>query len=145
MISVIINNDKVKDIIKRIKSSDNLHDVRFVKAYNGKLKETPLGGILVTVNNGVNVVNSFVGGISGNGKFGEKIESELKLNIYCPYQNGGDGITQTINSIVELLPSVDSENIVKDVSVSEIKYSKEYEAVYRTVSISMNYCEFKGD
>lgn len=142
---MIINNDKVQNIIRRIKSSGSFDDVRFVKAYNGKLKETPLGGILVTVNNGVNVVNSFAGGIVGNGKFGEKIESELKLNIYCPYQNGGDGITQTINSIVEILPTADSENIIKDVSVSEIKYSKEYEAVYRTLSISLDYCDCRRD
>lgn len=55
---MVIHNDKVEDIIKKIKLSKDLDDVRFVKAYNGKLKETPLGGILVTVNNGVNIVNS---------------------------------------------------------------------------------------
>ena len=59
---MVIHNDKVEDIIKKIKLSKDLDDVRFVKAYNGKLKETPLGGILVTVNNGVNIVNSFAGG-----------------------------------------------------------------------------------
>lgn len=47
---MVIHNDKVEDIIKKIKESKDLDDVRFVKAYNGKLKETPLGGILVTVN-----------------------------------------------------------------------------------------------
>ena len=142
---MIIHNDKVENIIKRIKSNSSLDDVRFVKAYNGKLKETPLGGILVTVNNGVNTVNSFAGGFTGNGKSGEQIKQELKLNIYCPYQNGGDGITHTINSIVELLPKADSENLVSDVSVSEIKYSKEYEAVYRTLSLSLDYLDYGDD
>ena len=42
-------------LFKKINKSKDLDDVRFVKAYNGKLKETPLGGILVTVNNGVNI------------------------------------------------------------------------------------------
>lgn len=101
---MVIHNDKVEDIIKKIKLSKDLDDVRFVKAYNGKLKETPLGGILVTVNNGVNIVNSFAGGFAGNGMSGENIKSELKLNIYCPYQNGGDGYHPYNNSIVELLP-----------------------------------------
>lgn len=145
MILVVIHNDKVEDIIKKIKSSKDLDDVRFVKAYNGKLKETPLGGILVTVNNGVNMVNSFAGGFAGNGMIGENIKSELKLNIYCPYQNGGDGITHTINSIVESLPKADSENIVSGISVSEIKYSQEYEAVYRTLSLSLDYLDYRGE
>lgn len=145
MILVVIHNDKVEDIIKKIKSSKDLDDVRFVKAYNGKLKETPLGGILVTVNNGVNMVNSFAGGFAGNGMSGENIKSELKLNIYCPYQNGGDGITHTINSIVESLPKADSENIVSGISVSEIKYSNEYEAVYRTLSLSLDYLDCRGE
>ena len=117
MILVVIHNDKVEDIIKKIKLSKDLDDVRFVKAYNGKLKETPLGGILVTVNNGVNIVNSFAGGFAGNGMSGENIKSELKLNIYCPYQNGGDGITHTINSIVELLPKADSDNIISSINI----------------------------
>lgn len=145
MILVVIHNDKVEDIIKKIKLSKDLDDVRFVKAYNGKLKETPLGGILVTVNNGVNMVNSFAGGLAGNGMIGENIKSELKLNIYCPYQNGGDGITHTINSIVESLPKADSENIVSGISVSEIKYSNEYEAVYRTLSLSLDYLDCRGE
>ena len=127
---MVIHNDKVEDIIKKIKLSKDLDDVRFVKAYNGKLKETPLGGILVTVNNGVNIVN---------------IKSELKLNIYCPYQNGGDGITHTINSIVELLPKADSDNIISSINVSEIKYSQEYEAVYRTLSLSLDYLDYRGE
>ena len=141
MILVVIHNDKVEDIIKKIKLSKDLDDVRFVKAYNGKLKETPLGGILVTVNNGVNIVNGF----AGNGMSGENIKSELKLNIYCPYQNGGDGITHTINSIVELLPKADSDNIISSINVSEIKYSQEYEAVYRTLSLSLDYLDYRGE
>ena len=143
MILVVIHNDKVEDIIKKIKLSKDLDDVRFVKAYNGKLKETPLGGILVTVNNGVNIVNSFAGGFAGMS--GENIKSELKLNIYCPYQNGGDGITHTINSIVELLPKADSDNIISSINVSEIKYSQEYEAVYRTLSLSLDYLDYRGE
>ena len=37
---MVIRNDKVEDIIKKIKLSKDLDDVRFVKAYNGKLRNT---------------------------------------------------------------------------------------------------------
>ena len=91
------------------------------------------------------IFSTFAGGFIGNGKVGENIKSELKLNIYCPYQNGGDGITHTINCIVELLPKADSDNIISSINVSEIKYSQEYEAVYRTLSLSLDYLDYRGE
>lgn len=139
-----IFNDKIQEIIKGIKSDHSLDNVRFVKAYNGRLRETPLGGTLVTVGTGVSAVSSFAGGFAPNGDKGEFIKQQLMLNVYCPYQNGGDGITHTINAIVEQIPKVDDQHIVTNVEVSEIRFSKEYEAVYRTVSLDLDYLVIGG-
>ena len=131
-------NSKVEEIIKEIKTDHSLDGVKFVKAYNGRIKEAPLGEILVTV-------GTFAGGYLGNGSKGERVNSKIKMNVYCPYLNGGDGITHTVNTLVDKISSVDRENLVSDISVSEIKFSKEYDAVYRTVSFNLDYCRNKEE
>jgi hypothetical protein len=137
---VVLLTDKIENLIKKMKQQQPLDKVCFVKAYNGRLRETPLGELLVTVGVGKNTQDSFYGGYMGNGEKGENITGELLLNVYCPYSSGGDGITDVVNNILESLNNNDDENLVTSISVSEIKFSKEYEAVYRTVTISLNYC-----
>ena len=134
-------SSKVEEIIREIKTDHSLDGVKFVKAYNGRLREVPLGEILVTVGTGVETVGSFAGGYLGNGSKGERVNSKIKMNVYCPYLQGGDGITHTVNTLVSKINSVDRDNIVSDISVSEIKFSKEYDAVYRTVSFNLDYCQ----
>ena len=138
-------NSKVEEIIKEIKTDHSLDGVKFVKAYNGRIKEAPLGEILVTVGTGVETVGTFAGGYLGNGSKGERVNSKIKMNVYCPYLNGRDGITHTVNTLVDKISSVDRENLVSDISVSEIKFSKEYDAVYRTVSFNLDYCRNKEE
>lgn len=133
-------SSKVEEIIKNLKSDHSLDEVRFVKAYNGRLREAPMESILVTVGVGVNSTDSFMGGYHGSGFKGEKVSSQLVLNVYCPYANGGDGITHTVNTIVNKIPGVDQDKIVSGIDVSEIKFSKKYEAVYRTVNVHLDYC-----
>ena len=60
-------SSKVEEIIREIKTDHSLDGVKFVKAYNGRLREVPLGEILVTVGTGVETVGSFAGGFLGNG------------------------------------------------------------------------------
>ena len=138
-------NSKVEEIIREIKTDHSLDGVKFVKAYNGRIKEAPLGEILVTVGTGVETVGTFAGGYLGNGSKGERVNSKIKMNVYCPYLNGGDGITHTVNTLIDKISSVDRENLVSDISVSEIKFSKEYDAVYRTVSFNLDYCRNKEE
>ena len=138
-------NSKVEEIIKEIKTDHSLDGVKFVKAYNGRIKEAPLGEILVTVGTGVETVGTFAGGYLGNGSKGERVNSKIKMNVYCPYLNGGDDITHTVNTLVDKISSVDRENLVSNISVSKIKFSKEYDAVYRTVSFNLDYCRNKEE
>lgn len=134
-----IESSKIDEMIREIRSDHSLDNVRFVKAFNGKKRENPIAGLLVTVGIGRSEVSSFFGGFAGNCK-ADNIKSELVLNVYCPYVDGGDGITETINTILEKIKGTEINESVCDMQVSEIKFSKEYEAVYRTVTLSLDYC-----
>ena len=141
----MIKKDILFELVKSLKEDANLNNIRFVKAYNGQQKESPLEDILVTVTTGKSESTGFIGGYIGNSEKGKEINSEIILNVYCPCEKGGDGITDTVNTIVERISKTDIDSLVKDIQVSEIKLNSEYEAVYRTIKLSMRYISLGGD
>jgi hypothetical protein len=134
-----IPNNEIEKLIKEIKKNSSLDGVRFVKAYKGRKADSPVEGLLVTVALGEEIGESFFGGYMANEEKGERIKSDLLLNVYCPYKNGGEGITEVVNLILEGLKQSQGESLVSSVTVSEIKLSREYEAVYRTIKIALDY------
>ena len=133
-------SENTEKLIQSVKMNNSLNDVRFIKAHNGRSGDKPIMSPLVTVQERAFQISPFVGGYIGDGSLGEKISYELLLNIYCPYGSGGDGISIIVNSIREALCSVDA----KSVAITEINYSKEYEAIYRSMIIGLE-CIRKGD
>lgn len=141
----MIKKDIVSELVKGLKTDSGLSNIRFVKAYNGKRRESPLEDILVTVASGQSKSTGFMGGYVGNSEKGQGISSEIILNVYCPCEKGGDGITDTVNTIVERISKTDIDSLVTDIQVSEIKLNSEYEAVYRTIKLSIRYIIHGGD
>ncbi len=132
-------SQRTEELIKRIKKNENLNDIRFIRAYSGRAGDYPVKSGLVTVAEGKEDETFFAGGYSGNGERGERLYTSLILNIYCPCQSGGDGITTIVNHIRDSLSTADIRRIVDRVKVSEIKFSKNYEALYRTMEINLDF------
>lgn len=132
-------SERTENIIRGIKTSKLLENVRFIKAYNGNSGDMPIGSPLVTVGEENYTTSSFIGGYSGNGNAGERLSYNIILNIYCPFHSGGDGIARVVSAIKERLSFADDKNIIRDVKVTEIRYSKLYEALYRSMSITLDY------
>lgn len=132
-------NELTENLIKGLKTSNILKDVRFIKAYKGDSGDSPVESPLVTVGEEDCEFTSFAGGYTGNGNTGERLSYNIILNIYCPFQSGGDGIARVVSAINDKLKFADVKNIVKSVKVTEIKYSKLYEALYRSMTITLDY------
>ena len=135
----IIQNDIEDELVKEIKNSDLLKDVRFVHAYNGRVREVPLKGILVTVESGEVLGENTFGGVLGSGKKGEKVTSELVFTVYCPYRDGGSGITETVNAIISALDTADKNRVVSGYEVSKINFVYDYLAISRSVTLTLEY------
>lgn len=132
-------SERTETLIRRLKNNTGLKDITFIRANNGKRGDYPVENLLVTVSEGEEESTSFAGGFSGIGDLGERLKTKLTLNIYCPCQSGGDGITSIVNSIRESLSTADIKNIVRSFKISEIRYSKDYEALYRSVILGLDF------
>lgn len=132
-------SERTNAFIRKLKENRKLKDIPFIRAYSGRKGDYPVSDFLVTVSEGEETTSPFAGNFSGNDSYGERLNTNIILNVYCPCNSGGDGITSVINSIRESISSADTKNIVKSLKISEIRYSKEYEALYRSLCLGIDF------
>ncbi len=134
----------VNKLIKNVKQTPELSQVRFVKEYNSTNIETPISSYLAVVSiDTMSKSKNFLGNIVKNGLKGDKYSATIKVSIYAPdYENGND-LTGISGVFCESIKNADEENIIDKISFEPIGFDTNIQAMCRSckVDISFYLCE----
>lgn len=132
---------QVDRIIAGIKLIDELKTVRFVREYGSHNVEMPIQGLIAVVSvTDTSLSKSYIGGYMSSSVKGEQYSANVEIRVYAPADENGSGLSEVVSEILIGLKKADSEKIITESSASSIAFDPDMNAIYRTVSFSIEFC-----
>ena len=129
------------DIIRRLKTCSGLQDVRFVREYGTHEMENPVSGWVAAVSiTGTKLSRQYLGGYLTDDVRGDRYTATVELRLYAPPQGSGTGLSEKVSAVLGGLREADSERLIADISASAIRFDQDLQAIYRTVTLSLDFC-----
>ena len=135
-------NSTVDNLIRNIKDTGSVDDIRFVRAYNASEKQKPLSGLCAVVSlTEVGPRTRFISGLAPNGLHGEVYSASLILRLYS--SGTGEQLTDAALRLSDAVKTADVGRLVNDVKIKSICFDKDCCEVYRDVCAGLGFllCE----
>ena len=135
-------NTTVDNLIRSIKNTGSVDDIKFVKAYRNSAAQKPLGGLCAVVNlRSIEPRKSFLSSLAPNGLKGEVLSATLNLRLYSA--GAGDELTGAALRLGDAVRTADSSGLVSGIKISPISFDSESCEVYRDVNAQLGFllCE----
>ncbi len=137
--------DRIKEmtdgIIGRLKACSGLEDVRFIREYGSHDMENPVTGWLAAVRiTGTKLSRQYLGGYLSSDVRGDRYRAVVEICIYAPSQGNGTGLSEKVSAVLGGLREADSDRLITDVAASAIRFDPDLQAIYRTVTVGLDFC-----
>lgn len=132
---------QIDRVIAGLKLIEALKPVRFVREYGSHTVEMPIKGFLAVVSlTDTSLSKSYIGGYMSSSVKGEQYEAKGEIRVYAPATENGSGLSEVVTEILTGLKKADSQKIISQTSASSIAFDPDMNAIYRTVSFSIEFC-----
>ncbi len=129
---------KIDNIILRLKQRPELERVRFVREYGTANIETPLRGMLAVVSlSQITREKGCIGGYLSSSVKGGRYSAKAEISLYAPADENGSGLSEVIGEIIAGLEDADSEHIITDATASPIEFDANINAIFRRVTFGI--------
>ncbi len=137
--------DRIKEmtdgIIRRLKTCPGLEDVRFVREYGAHDMEDPVTGWMAAVRiTGTKLSRQYLGGYLTDDVRGDRYRATVELCVYAPARGSGTGLSEKVSAVLAGLKAADSDRLITDISASAIRFDQDLQAIYRTVTLGLDFC-----
>lgn len=128
-------------IIARLKLSEKLSKVKFIREHGSHRAEINLTGFLAVVSlTDTALSKKFVGDYLSPSVKGEQFAAKVQIFVYAPASENGNGLSEITCDIMQGLKKADTEKIISDIAVSSIDFDNNINAIYRKVEFTMEFC-----
>lgn len=128
-------------IIARLKLSEKLSKVKFIREHGSHRAEMNLTGFLAVVAlTDTALSKKFVGDYLSPSVKGEQFAAKVQIFVYAPASENGNGLSEITCDIMQGLKKADTEKIISDIAVSSIDFDNNINAIYRKVEFTMEFC-----
>ena len=128
-------------MMRRLKTSQSMHTVRFVRAFGDENIETPIQGFLAAVSIiSTSQSQDFVGEWAASGVKGCMYTAEVEIRVYSPYHENGSGLSEMVSTMMTGLKEADEEKLITAAAASSIEFDKELNSVFRKLCFTMEFC-----
>lgn len=128
-------------IIARLKLSEKLSKVKFIREHGSHRAEINLTGFLAVVAlTDTALSKKFVGDYLSPSVKGEQFAAKVQIFVYAPASENGNGLSEITCDIMQGLKKADTEKIISDIAVSSIDFDNNINAIYRKVEFTMEFC-----
>ena len=132
---------QIDRIIAGLKLIDSLKSVRFVREYGSHSVEIPIKGLIAVVSvTDTAQSKSYIGGYMSSSVKGEQYTANAQIRVYAPADENGSGLSEVVSEILTGLKKADGEKIIAESNASSIAFDPDMNAIYRTVSFSVEFC-----
>lgn len=132
---------QIDRIIAGLKLIDSLKSVRFVREYGSHSVEMPIKGLIAVVSlTDTSQSKSYIGGYMSSSVKGEQYTANAQIRVYAPADENGSGLSEVVSEILTGLKKADGEKIIAESNASSIAFDPDMNAIYRTVSFSVEFC-----
>lgn len=132
---------QIDRIIAGLKLIDSLKSVRFVREYGSHSVEMPIKGLIAAVSlTDTSQSKSYIGGYMSSSVKGEQYTANAQIRVYAPADENGSGLSEVVSEILTGLKKADGEKIIAESNASSIAFDPDMNAIYRTVSFSVEFC-----
>lgn len=135
---------QLDSIIIRLKSAESLKGIRFLREYGTHRMENPVKTAVAVVSvKCTERCMDYIGGYLSPALKGELYTAKAEIRVYAPADSNGSGLTELVSNLLCELKKADEEKIITEVSAGSIVFDADMNAVYRAVSLSLEFCLYE--
>ena len=132
---------RIDELIIRLKQLDALSDVRFVREYGNESVEMPVRSVMAVVGIAETTrERGYIGGYLSSSLKGECYGAKVEIRVYSPASENGSGLSELVSELLMGLEKADRENIIISASARSIEFDPDMNAIFRTVEFRIEFC-----
>ncbi|MBR2716015.1 MAG: hypothetical protein IKB73_07425 [Ruminococcus sp.] len=136
--------DRINEIVKKIKQSENMSEYCFLKGYEAEDIAQPLTEFVIVVTTLDTLIDmQFLGEAVSKNLKGEMYVTNVKFRVYAPKDCGGSGLLDLSGALCDAIKKVDTEKMCKDIKIGAVSYDSEAMTVYRDVTVQFSFCLYE--
>lgn len=135
---------QLDNIIIRLKSAESLESIKFLREYGNHRMENPVRSVMAVVSVKFTERSmDYIGGYLSPALKGELYTAKAEIKVYAPAHSNGSGLTEIVSALLTELRKADEENIITEMSAGSIVFDADMNAVYRAISLSLEFCLYE--
>lgn len=132
---------QIDGIVRALKRSPALSEVRFVKGFGTRGAELPVAGFYATVTVGNTAqTQGFIGAQAASGVQGALYCADAEIRVYAPATENGSGLSRVVSAMLFELDNADTQRIITKREATSIAFDPDLNAIYRRLCFSVEFC-----